>query len=287
MERVDSVSIAICGIALRFRFPTPVQLGSEFTAFLCDDSVEPDEIFQVQLLMEPLVPDVPVYAKSNNNLIYQTDKGWLRIYSSLTAEDGCQVACLFCPDGNHTLYYPASQWESYIRDDFRCMHLICAELLLIRRSAFLLHSSMVMIHDRIILFSGPSGAGKSTQADLWAKFTDAQVINGDRCVIMEQEGKFYGGGSPWCGTSGIRRREQAPIAGIFLVKQADENSIQRLQGLQAFLPLFSQTLVNSWDSQFMAQLTSLYERLLARIPVYKLNCRVDEEAVRLVYRTLF
>lgn len=287
MERTTSVSICICGIVLRFSFPTPVQLGSEFTAFLCDDCAEPDEVFHVRLLTEPLAPDAPALTKSKNNLIYQTDKGWLRIYSPLTAEDGCQVACLFCPDGNHTLYYPASTWDSFIRGDLRCMHLICPELILMRRSAFLLHSSAVMIHDRMILFSGPSGAGKSTQADLWARYTGAQVINGDRCVIMERNGEFWGGGSPWCGTSGIRRQEQAPIAGIFLVNQADENSVQQLHGLQAFLPLFSQTLVCSWDSHYMSALSALYDRFLAHIPVYRLNCRIDEEAVRLAYHTLF
>ncbi|WP_370839368.1 hypothetical protein [Intestinibacter bartlettii] len=34
--------------------------------------------------------------------------------------------------------------------------------------------------DKGILFSAPSGTGKSTQADLWEKYENAEIINGDR-----------------------------------------------------------------------------------------------------------
>ena len=287
MDQTSSVSIRFCGITVAFRFPSPVQLGSEFTAFLCDGRAEPDDVFQVRLLKEPLVPDRPVYANNGNDFIYQTEKGWLRVYPSLTAEDGCQVACLLCPHGNHTLFYPASTWQTYTREDLRCMHLICPELLLLRHHAFLLHSSVVMSEGKMILFSGPSGAGKSTQADLWARFRSAQVINGDRCVITERNGRFYGGGSPWCGTSGIRRHEEAPISGIFLVNQALENSVELLHGLQAFAPLFSQILASNHDTAFMDGLTTLLTHLIEQVPIYRLNCRIDQEAVDLVHRTLF
>lgn len=287
MELFETVCISFSGITLRFEFPSPVPLNSQFTDFLCQTNNEPDEIIQVRLLVEPLRPTENAVYTDSFNTIYRTDKGWLRIYSPLTADDGCQVACLFCTDDNvHTLYYPASMWDHY-RERIRCLHLICAELILIRRNAFLLHSSVVMMHGKMVLFSGPSGAGKSTQADLWAKHLGAQVINGDRCIIQKIGDTFYGCGSPWCGTSGIHRREQAPIAGIFLVKQAAENSLVRLRGVQAFSPLYAQTLVNSWDFDFMAKITSLYTGLLAQIPVWQLNCRMDEEAVRLPYHTLF
>ena len=103
---------------------------------------------------------------------------------------------------------------------------------------------------------------------------------------MKKSDGFYGGGSPLAGHSGIYRREQAPIAGIFLVNQAEENSLQRL-GFQAFAPLFSQTLVNAWDSDFMQTITALYQELLGSIPIYRLNCRADEGAVQTAYNALF
>ncbi len=195
------------------------------------------------------------------------------------------MAALLRGDGNHTLYCPAGKWEEYSQE-LRLAKVIGGEELLLRHDAFLLHSSVVMINGKTVLFSGPSGAGKSTQAELWEKYRNAEIINGDRCVVMRRDGIFYGGGSIWCGSSDICRPEQAPIAGIFLVNQARENSVRRL-GRGAFLPLFSQTTVNSWDPVFMDQLSTLFDGLLRSVPVYQLNCRPDEDAVTLVYDTLF
>lgn len=244
-----------------------------------------DEEYEICLLNSPLKPEAKLLHTLSGIQIYPTDQGWLRIYSPLIAEDGCQVACLLCPDGKNKLYYPASMWDFFSRS-FHCLHLIGGEVLLLKYNAFLLHSSIAMVNGKMVLFSGPSGAGKSTQADLWAKYLGADVINGDRCVIMKKDDVFLGGGSPWCGTSGIRRREQAPIAGIFLVNQAPENSLQRL-GFQAFAPLFTQTIVNSWDQAFMEKVTQLFSDMLSQVPIYRLDCRADEEAVKLVYHTVF
>lgn len=155
-----------------------------------------------------------------------------------------------------------------------------------RFNAFLLHSSVVQIHGKSVLFSGPSCAGKSTQAELWRRHLGADILNGDRCVVMKKADGFYGGGSPWCGTSGIHRREQAPIAGIFLVNKAPENRVQRL-GFEAFAPLISQTIINSWDIDFMAKISTLYADLLRQVPVYRLDCLPDAAAVKVAYDTLF
>ena len=207
------------------------------------------------------------------------------MYLPLIAKDGCQVACLLRPNGKNTLYYPASQWHRYA-SPLRCLHLIGAETLLLRRDALLLHSSVVYKNGKTVLFSGPSGAGKSTHADLWKKHLGARVINGDRCVIMRTADGFIGSGSPWAGTSGIFHDIQAPIAGIFLVTQAVENRVERL-GFSAFPALFSQTITNSWDEEFMEHITTLFQQLLLEIPVYALYCRPDVEAAQLAHDTIF
>lgn len=273
------------GITVRFVLPTPIQIPEDFAPFRCEDVDAPDEEYTVQLLTEPLRPTGTFVQTHREADIYRTEKGWLHIHCALGDEAGCQVACLFCPDGRHTLYYPASKW-AYYSEVWHCSHLICGERLLLRHDALLLHSSLVLHKGRTVLFSGPSGAGKSTQARLWETYAGAEVINGDRTVIMRRDSGFYGGGSFWSGTSGIYRPEQAPIAGIFLVEQASENRVERL-GFQAFLPLFSQTIVNSWDTEFMDRITALFSQLLSQIPVYRLYCRPDWGAVELCHETLF
>lgn len=285
MQSAATYCISFCGITVRFVFPTPVEVPEEFSAFLCEDCDSLDAEYEVRLLSEPLCPAEPPVCDTGGIKVYQTDQGWLRIYSPLIEEDGCQVACFLSPGGRNKLYYPASKWDFYAAP-FRCIHLIGGEVLLLRHNAFLLHSSVVQINGKTVLFSGASGAGKSTQARLWEKHLGAEILNGDRCVIMKRADGFYGGGSPWAGTSGVYRREQAPIAGIFLLGQSQDNSIRRL-GMEAFAPLFCQTIVNSWDPQFMAKVLQLFTELLSQIPVYRLDCRPDETAVDLAYRTLF
>lgn len=285
MESVNSCCIAFSGLKIRFRFPSPVHLPKELADLKCEDTGRADEEFEICLLSTPLqLDDKPVYTYLGTH-IYPTDKGWLRIYAPLTAEDGCQVACLLCPEGKNKLYYPACKWDFY-SNPLHLLHLIGGEAILIKYQASLLHSSVVMIHGKMILFSGPSGAGKSTQADLWVKHFGAELINGDRCVVMRRKEGFYGGGSPWCGGSDVRRPEIAPIAGIFFVNQAPENSLQPM-GMRAFVELISQTTVNSWDADFMRTVSDIYDALLKSVPVYRLNCRPDEGAVQLVYQTLF
>lgn len=285
MDSRFSFCLEISGITIRFVLPTAVELPDNFQPFLCPDTDTPDEEYRLQLLTRPLDPGFDLVHQQTDKRIYRTDRGWLHIYPSLGDDLGCQVGCLFCPDGRHTLYYPASRWDYYAKS-WRCGHLICAEGFLLRHDALLLHSSFVGIHGQAVLFSGPSGAGKSTMADLWHAHLGAEVLNGDRTVIRQQGNSFTAAGSMWAGSSCIYRRERLPIAGIFLVTQAAENRVERL-GFDAFIPLFSQTIVNSWDQEFMEKISALYARLLDCIPVYRLHCRPDREAVELAYHTIF
>ena len=279
-------SIYFSGIKIHFTFPESVSFTDWKKSFVCKQCTDSaDSYYSVELINKPLyTAPFKVYTYHNTSE-YITDEGRLRIYLPLIEPDGCQVACLLRPDNHHTLYYPASRWDFYAHP-LNCLHLIAPEHILIRKNAFLLHSSVVALHGKTVLFAGPSTAGKSTQASLWQTHLGAEILNGDRCVVMQRDGQFWGGGSPWAGTSGIYRPEQYPIAGIVLLGKSPENRIRRM-GADAFAPLFGQTLVNSWDREFMETVTSLYADLLAQVPVYHLDCRPDADAVALAYQTIF
>lgn len=280
-----SACIRFSGLTVRFRFPAPVGLPREFEALACADTDTADAEYEIRLLHQPLHPVGPALYADGLSTVYATDHGRLRIYPPLTAEDGCQVACLLRPGGKNVLYYPASQWDRYAKA-LHCSHLIWGERLLLEHSAFLLHSSVVLYEGKTILFSGPSGAGKSTQASLWEQYLGAKVLNGDRCVVMKKGDTFYGGGSLWSGSSKICQPDQAPIGGILLVRQSQESTLTSL-GSAAFAPILTQTILNSWDTAFMDRVTDLIAELLSRVPIYRLSCRPDEEAVQLVRRTLY
>ena len=278
-------TIRFSGITVRFRLPSPIVLPDHFAQLQCEDTDRPDECYTLELLTTPLAPKEPMLRSVGEARIYHTEKGWLHIYPALGDGNGCQVACLFCPDGYHTIYYPASRWEEYSRV-WSCTHLICGERLLLRNDALLLHSSVVLHEGNAILFSGPSGAGKSTQARLWQQHLGAQLVNGDRTVIRKTRDGFLGGGSLWGGSDRIFCADQAPIAGIVLVEHGAQDRIERL-GFEAFKPLLTQTVVNSWDPEFMDRAVQLLSELMESVPVYRLSCRPQRSAVELVQRTLF
>lgn len=162
------------------------------------------------------------------------------------------------------------------------MNYLAFEDVLINHQGFILHSSFISWQNNGILFTAPSGTGKSTQADLWKKYEDADIYNGDRTIIRKIDGKYYGFGSPYAGSSGIYRNESAPIKAIVVIEQGPDNVIRRLHGREAFLPLFRETLMNTWNKEYMEKMTDLLMDAVCQIPVYHLFCRPDQDAVNTV-----
>ena len=72
--------------------------------------------------------------------------------------------------------------------------------MLLPQNAFFLHSSFISVDGKAVLFSAPCGTGKSTQAALWEKHRQAEIINGDKAGLLVENG-VYACGVPFCGTS--------------------------------------------------------------------------------------
>lgn len=173
-----------------------------------------------------------------------------------------------------------AEHEIFVRTNI--WNYLAFEDVLINHQAFILHSSFISWQNNGILFTAPSGTGKSTQADLWKKYEDADIYNGDRTIIRKIDGKYYGFGSPYAGSSGIYRNESAPIKAIVVIEQGPDNVIRRLHGREAFLPLFRETLMNTWNKEYMEKMTDLLMDAACQIPIYHLSCCPDQDAVNTV-----
>ena len=66
---------------------------------------------------------------------------------------------------------------------------VSAERLAVNAGGIIFHSAYIGFRNEGILFTAPSGTGKSTQAELWRKWREADVINGDRSLGDKQERK--------------------------------------------------------------------------------------------------
>ncbi len=157
--------------------------------------------------------------------------------------------------------------------------------LMLGQNAFFIHSSFISVKSKAILFSAPCGTGKSTQAALWEKHRNAEVINGDKAGILIENGA-YACGVPFCGTSGICKNKNLPLGAIILLSQSKTNSIRRLNGAEALHGIMQNIYLDFIAPDEQLKCADLIIELLSDIPVYHLGCTPDEEAVITLEKTL-
>lgn len=134
---------------------------------------------------------------------------------------------------------------------------------------------------------GPSGIGKTTQAELWNKYCNALIINGDAVFVQETPEAFLGWGTPWHGSSPYCENTSVPLKAMIVLKQAPENSIRELTGFEKVSAVSNNVFYPTWLENGMELCLETLDHLLSRIPVYELSCRPDEEAVKLTEETIF
>lgn len=158
--------------------------------------------------------------------------------------------------------------------------------ILTKHRGFLLHASFVAHDGGAILFTAPSETGKSTQAQLWCDHAGAELINGDRAAVRIVDGAVLACGTPYSGSSPVRRNVKLPLKAIVFLGQAPDNRITKLRGLRAFRAVLEGCTVNVWDRGDMDQATRTVSEVIDRIPVYHLECTPDERAVALLKHTM-
>lgn len=153
--------------------------------------------------------------------------------------------------------------------------------------AMLLHASCVSLDGNGVIFTGYSGIGKTTQAQLWEKHLGAEIINGDKIFIRKIEDTFYGCGLPWKGSSDYCLNKKTRLNGIVVLRQSKENKISKLDTAQAMEYFIPHIFMPHWDKKCLGNVLDTLEKLLSDVPVMLLECRADEDAVKLTYNSLF
>ncbi len=144
---------------------------------------------------------------------------------------------------------------------------------------FILHSSSLIIQNQAILFTAPSGVGKSTQANLWVNHRHADVMNGDRNLLVKVNGKYYAKGWPVCGSSKICFNEVYPVKAIVILSQAKDNAIYTPTTKECIKKLLREITVNYHNIQFLNQALDFIDDVIKHVPIYHLECDISEDAV--------
>ena len=154
-------------------------------------------------------------------------------------------------------------------------------------NGLLFHASLVEYEGRAVSFTASSGTGKSTQADLWHEHLGAEIMNGDRAFVRRFDEEWRAYGSPWAGSSPYIKNVKAPLAGIVVLKQAPENRIRRLNAAEVMAYLYNNVRYPFWDEEATAASLETLDALIREIPIFLLECRPDEEAVRITRDAIF
>lgn len=272
----------MAGFVWRIDAPVPLKIDGRFQPFLTDAPRDDCSIsFEISRPAE--LRGTVVHAE--NPRVLRLADGYC-IERRLLAPEPC--TCLVSRDADplHQQGYLYPELIRFFRDFDNLLDAANLEHMLTALGAISLHSSFITHGGQAILFSAPSGTGKSTQAALWEQHAHAEQINGDRSVIRCVDGVWTAFGFPFAGSSGIYKNKSAPIRAIVVLRQAKDNTIERLGASEAFRLLYSETAIQRWNTQGHAAAVDLLIQLCAAVPVYRLCCTPDARAVELLQQTL-
>jgi len=159
---------------------------------------------------------------------------------------------------------------------------------LLQHNGLMLHSSAVVVDGWAYLFSAPSGTGKSTHTGLWLQnFGErAYILNDDKPALRQEDGVWYAYGTPWSGKYDISVNARVPLAGIAIIERSADNRIEPIGGTPAIFAMMDQT-VRPADPERRSLLLENLDKLLTRVPVWKLHCNMDPEAAQVSYNAMY
>ena len=157
---------------------------------------------------------------------------------------------------------------------------------MIEKNVLSFHGVLMEYNGKGIIIAAPSETGKTTHARLWRKEKNALIINGDNSCCWKENGKWQGFGIPWCGTSGECINRKVDVAALVILERGEENKVTRLKEYDAFRSVYSLIQYPSFDFEKTQSAIDMCNGFLKDIPAFKLECRPDSEAVRVLHKAL-
>lgn len=282
-NKMQVIQYKIAGVGIQLLIPFECMEEKKFSYFR--DSGRADIMIEFDICRKP--------PEEKGKMIYSSDihvfqKGTVVCIEHFVAKYEKPYAWLYrdiqTPEKMNC--YILEEEMNICRNVGHLFQLIRLEQIFMSQKAQILHSSFCKWENRGILFTAPSGTGKSTQADLWGKYQNAEIINGDRAVIRKIEKKWTASGLPYAGSSDIFKNETCEIEAIIVLRQGKVNEIQKLRPAEAFKWIYSEVITCQWSKEYQHQNIDLILDLVSTVPVYLFRCLPDESAVTMLKNCL-
>lgn len=154
-------------------------------------------------------------------------------------------------------------------------------------ATMLMHASVIRQGGKGYLMTAPSGTGKSTHTRLWYdNIPGCDLMNDDNPVVRIVDGQAVVYGSPWSGKTRCYRNIQAPVGGIVRIQQRPENTIRRLNPVEAFCNLLPAMSNMKWDKRVYNGICDSISQLIQLVGVHELGCLPNAEAAILCHDTI-
>jgi hypothetical protein len=154
-------------------------------------------------------------------------------------------------------------------------------LLLAPEGGFLLHASSAVRNGKAFLFSGVSEAGKTTMARLAPP--GVELLTDEASYVRKVDGRYLAYGTPFAGEFGEPGKNiSAPIAALYLLKKAPENTIERIDPAEAIQCLLRNVLFFARQADLVRQVFDSACAFVSSVPVYQLSFFPDQRVWGLI-----
>lgn len=156
-----------------------------------------------------------------------------------------------------------------------------------RKQTLLIHASLVRCDGYGYAFIAKSGTGKSTQVSMWLRYIPGcDLMNDDNPIIRIIDGKPYIYGGPWSGKTPCYRNVKAPLGAITRIDRAKENSIEKMQPIEAFASFLPSCSAMKWDVEIYNAICDTITKVVETTGIYTLHCLPNEESAQICHKAI-
>lgn len=163
--------------------------------------------------------------------------------------------------------------------------------LMVDRNGLIMHSSAAILGEYGLVFAGRSEAGKTTIFRMLQKYQEthrgqvATLCDETNIIRSEREGHWNVYGTWGHGEEPRVRDEWAPLGGIFILQQSNENSIEPLNDQQAKLAFLLSTFFRPiMTERWWNKTLGIVEKIVTEVPFYTLKFDLSGKIVDMLLK---